>query len=92
MVKPEIVAITYTRHLTKQASSSEIGGRDMSRLRYPSQVLSVNVHAEQDAACEKDSGHDGLGLGELFPICRIENGVPVFARLDLGDERLRRGL
>lgn len=57
----------------------------MSRLWYPSQILAVDVHAEQDAARQQDCGHDGFGFGELFPVGGVEDGVPVAAGLDLGE-------
>lgn len=39
----------------------------------------MDVYGEEDTGCEEGGWNEVLGFSELFPVCRVEDGVPFFA-------------
>ena len=77
MVDAEIVPIADAGDAAEYAAPFEQFGRDVDCLGDATQVLAVDADGEEDAACDQGDGDHVSGFGELDPVRRVDDRVPV---------------
>lgn len=77
MKHSEIIAITHARHPSQEASATEIRRRDVLRFGDATQETVVDMHDEENTACEENRRDQIPWLFKLSPISCVEDRVPV---------------